>query len=69
MNTASYSLIGLVLAAIPGWALISGKALGVWWWRTIIVRDDQPVAYWFVVAVQLAIVILFLATGRSWHLR
>ncbi len=69
MTDATYYLVALLLAAIPAWALISGKALGVWWWQTMINRQDKPAAYWFVIAVQFCIFILFLVTGRLWHLR
>jgi len=69
MTAAIYYSVAVLLAAIPAWSLVSGKALGVWWWRTIITRQNEPAAYWFVVAVQVGIFILFLLTGRSWHLR
>jgi len=69
MTDINYYLIALLLTAIPAWALISGKALGVWWWRTTVSRTDQPTAYWLSVAAQALILVLFLLTARSWHLR
>jgi hypothetical protein len=69
MTDATYYSVALLLVAIPAWAVISGKALGVWRWRTMITRQYEPAVYWFVVAGQLDIFILFLLTGRSWHLR
>lgn len=69
MTDTVYYSVALLLAAIPTWALISGKALGVWWWHTIIYRQDKPTVYWLVVAGQFCILFLFLCTGRSWHFR
>lgn len=69
MTNATYYLVAILFAAIPAWALISGKALGVWWWHTMINRQNEPVAYWLVVALQFCIFILFLVTGSSWRLR
>ena len=69
MSDATYCVVALLLAAIPAAALVSGKAPGVWWWRTSVSRLHQPAAYWLIVAVQCGILVLFLFTGRSWHLR
>lgn len=41
-----------------------GKALGI-----KITRQDGPRAYWLVVAVQGAILVAFLLSGKTWHLR
>ena len=69
MTDTTYYSVALVLAALPAWALVAGKALGVWWWRPLINRHNEPKAYWLVVALQLGICIMFLLTGNSWHLR
>ncbi len=69
MTDFTYYSVAILLVAIPAWALVSGKALGVWWWRMSFTRLREPVAYCSVVAVQVVIFILFLFTGRSWHLR
>ena len=69
MTDTVYVLVALLLAALPAGALLSGRALGVWWWRSRVSRAGEPAAYWFVVAAQCAILVLFLFTARLWHLR
>jgi len=56
------------LAAVLVWQLISGKALGTWWFSGI-TRQGNPAAYWFVLAVQGVIFIAFLTTGKTWNIR
>ncbi len=68
MINLSYALMALFLAAVLAWQLISGRALGTWWYPNI-TRQDNPRAYWFVVAVQGVILVAFLLTGKTWHLR
>lgn len=68
MSHLGYGLMALFLAAVLAWQLISGKALGTWWSGQIM-RQDRPLAYWIAVALQGVILIAFLVTGRSWHLR
>ncbi len=68
MSKLSYGLMALFLAAVLAWQLASGRALGTWWYPNI-TRQDSPWAYWFVVAVQGAILVAFLVTGKTWHLR
>jgi hypothetical protein len=42
--------------------------LGTWWFPRI-TRGDNPGVYWFVVAIQGAMLIAFLMTGKSWNVR
>jgi hypothetical protein len=67
MARIEYYLFTLLLAGILAWEFISGKTMG----RTTgrVSREDNPGKYWFVMAVQLVILLLFLLTGRSWHVR
>ena len=68
MSNLSYRLMALFLAAVLPWQLSSGRALGTWWFPRI-TRRDNPRAYWFAVAVQGAILVAFLMTGKTWHMR
>lgn len=68
MSNLSYYLMALLLAAVLVWRLISGKALGTWWFSGI-TRQGNPGAYWFVLAVQGVIFIAFLTTGKTWNIR
>jgi len=68
VSRLSYGLMALFLAAVLAWQLISGKALDTWWSGQTL-RQDRPLAYWIAVALQGVILIAFLVTGRSWHLR
>lgn len=45
MSNLSYYLVVLLLAAVLGWQLISGKALGTWWFSRI-TREDNPKLFW-----------------------
>ena len=69
MTDSIFYFTALLLAGIPAWALKSGTAFGAWWWRPSVRRADQPTAYWILVAAQSAILVVFLFTGRAWHLR
>jgi hypothetical protein len=60
--------MALFLAAVLAWQLGSGRALSTWW-RPHITRRDNPRAYWFAVAVQGGILVAFLMTGKTWHMR
>jgi len=68
MSNLTYYLMVLFLTAVLVWQLVSGKALGAWWFPRI-TRQDNPGAYWFVVAAQGAILIAFLMTGKTWNIR
>lgn len=69
MSSVNDYLLVLFLAGALLWQLISGKALGVWW-RPSITRQDDPRTYWFVLAVQGAILVAVMITGtRTWDLR
>jgi hypothetical protein len=68
MSNTTYYCFALLLVGILLWQLISGKALGTWW-RPLVARDNQPGMYWFLLIVHGAILIVFLLTGKSWHLR
>lgn len=68
MSNASYWGFALLLTAVVVWQLATGRALGSGWFRGP-TRREQPAAYWFVVAVQGAILVSFLMTGRAWHVR
>jgi uncharacterized membrane protein YtjA (UPF0391 family) len=66
MTDATYWFVTILLAAIPGFAVLSGKAAGMWRWVN---QEDEPIAFWVVVGIQITIFVVFLFTGRSWHLR
>ena len=68
MSPAVYLLLALFLAGVLAWQLASGVAMGAWWYPRI-VRRDRPLAYWLVVALQAAILVAFILTGKSWRLR
>jgi len=69
MSNINDFVVVLTLAGLLLWELISGKAVGAWW-RPIVTRQDNPGTYWFVVAVQSAILIVVLITGtKTWHFR
>ena len=67
MTGIKYYLFALFLAGVLVWEFISGSATRRVTGR--ISREDNPGAYWFVMAVQLAFLLLFLLTGKSWHVR
>jgi hypothetical protein len=68
MSGITYYLFALFMAGVLVWQFISGRALGTWWYPKI-TRQDNPGAYWFVVAAQGAILLAFLLTGKTWHVR
>jgi hypothetical protein len=57
----------LFLTGVLVWQLASWQALGAWSAR--LSRRDTPWGYWFAVAAQTAILIAFLLTGKTWHMR
>jgi hypothetical protein len=67
MGNLTYSSLTLFWPLLV-WQLVSGQALGSSWFRSPTLQDS-PVAYWFVVAMQAAILIAFVVTGKGWHLR
>ena len=68
MSPITYYLVALLMGGVLCWQIVSGTAIGAWW-HPIITREDQPKTYWFLLAVQLVIVLAFLFTGKSWHVR
>ena len=64
MSSFSYSLVALLLAAVLVWQLVSGTALGSWWFPRA-TRRDNPGAYWVAVAIQGAILFVTLWLGIS----
>ena len=68
MSTLSQLLMALLLCALLLWQLVSGVALGPWW-HPRIARQDNPGTYWFVLAVQVVILVAIIFTGKSWHVR
>jgi hypothetical protein len=68
MSGITYYLVALLLVGVLVWQFISGRALGTWWYPKI-TRQDNPKTYWFVVAAQGAILLAFLLTGKTWHVR
>ena len=68
MSRSEQFLVALAVVGALLWQLYSGRGLGVWW-RSNITRQDDPGAYWFVCALQFAILILVRLTGRMWHVR
>jgi hypothetical protein len=58
----------VLMAGVLLWQFLSGNALGVWW-HPRISRGDNPKTYWFVLALQCAILGAVLLTGKSWHVR
>jgi cell division protein FtsW (lipid II flippase) len=67
MTGIGYYLFALFLIGLLVWEFISGSATGRVTGR--ISREDNRGLYWFVMAVQVAILVLFLVTGRRWHVR
>jgi hypothetical protein len=67
MTGIKYYLLALLLAGTLVWELISGRAPTRMSWR--LTRQGSPVAYWFLLAVQFVILLVFLFTGKSWHVR
>lgn len=68
MTNATYYGMAWFLAAVLVWQFISGQALGAWW-RPRLGRRENPRGYWLVLAVQVAIFIAFVTTGKTWHVR
>jgi hypothetical protein len=68
MSGIDFYLFVLFLAGVLLWQILTGRALGTWR-RPSLTRQANPGAYWFVLAIQGAILIVFLLTGKSWHLR
>lgn len=68
MTNTTYYGMALFLAAVLVWQFISGQALGSWWRARLSRREDRA-GCWLVLAIQAAIFITLLASGRSWHVR
>jgi hypothetical protein len=68
VSSTTYYLVALSMGGVLVWQIVSGEALGAWWQGRIF-REDRPKTYWFMLAVQCAILIAFLFTGRSWPVR
>ena len=68
MSNAAYAFVAILLAGLLFWQFVSGVAMGTWW-KPRIARQHEPKLYWFVLAVQSAILVVFLFTGKSWHIR
>jgi hypothetical protein len=69
MSSNEFHLFVLFLAGVLLWQLISGKALGAWWYPRI-TREESPKTYWFVLAVQGAILAGILTNGTAtWNFR
>jgi hypothetical protein len=65
MNAGTSILIGLLMAGIVLWELRSGQA----WGRGRIDREARTRTYWLVLFSHGAILVAFLLSGQSWHLR
>jgi hypothetical protein len=61
-------MMALLLASVLACQLVSGKALGAWW-SGLITGQDRPGTYWFSLAARGAILIAFLLTEITWHVR
>jgi len=68
MSTATYLLVAAFMGATILWQLKTGEALGAWWSGRIL-RAERPRAFWLILAMQCAILVTFLVTGKSWLLR
>jgi len=68
MSGITYYLVALFMAGALVWQFFSGTAAGAWW-DAKITRQDNPGKYWFAVAAQGAILLVFLLTGKKWHVR
>ena len=68
MSWTTYYLLALFLCGVLLWQILSGTAIGAWWYPRI-TRHDNPKTYWVMLAVQCAILLAYLFTGRSWHVR
>jgi hypothetical protein len=64
----AYWLVVLVMCAAILWQLRTGEALGAWWYRRIF-REEMPGTYWLILAAEAMMLIAFMVTGRSWHIR
>ena len=68
MGLVTYCAINILWIALIVWELGSGVALGGLR-SPRCERADRPFTYWFVVGIQLVILVAFLCNGRSWHVR
>ena len=64
MTGIAFYVIALFLTGLIVYELISGNANAR---IARVSREDNPGVYWVIVALQLAFILLFLLTGRSWH--
>jgi hypothetical protein len=64
----TYYLFALFLVAALGWQLVTGRAMGIWRFSNVR-REDSPLIYWLSLSGQFVILLLFLFTGRAWHIR
>jgi hypothetical protein len=67
-NLTDDYLIASLLSAVLGWQLIAGRAMSAWW-QTPVFRQERPWAYGFLMAVQGAILVPYLMTGKTSHVR
>jgi hypothetical protein len=68
VTATTYYLFPLFLLAALGWQLVTGRAMGLWRFSNVR-REDRPLIYWLSLAGQFVILLLFLFTGRRWHIR
>jgi hypothetical protein len=69
MSNTTYVLVAAFMAAVLVWQVVSGVSSVVWWWRPRVARRENPGIFWTAIALQLAVLVAFLLTGRSWQLR
>lgn len=69
MNGFTYYLLAIFLVSVLIWQIVTGITSVAWLWHSRITREDKPIFFWGILAVQLAILIAFLVTGKSWQIR
>ena len=66
--TAPYVLAALLVAGL-GWQVAIGRTGLAWWYPKEVTRRETPAVFWLVIAAQVIVLIVLLATGRSWNVR
>jgi hypothetical protein len=64
MSDLKFYLLGLSMLACIGWQGWHGVTGFSWLWKPRVTREDEPGLFWVLLALQAAVLSLFLATAR-----
>jgi hypothetical protein len=68
MSKTKFWVSAALIAGVMLWQILAGSAFGTWR-RPAIIRENNPLRYWRLIAIQGAILVAWLMTGKSWQAR